>query len=132
MMKMQGRLITILILALIVVVFAVLNVDPVAINFGFTTVDWPLIIVIVVSLLIGAIITFLAATGSSLSQRKAQKQWTKEKADLEQGQEAKIKAAVEAEQVKQKATYDKLLADKEAELHEMNAKMKQLMQSKEV
>jgi len=102
MMKKQGRLITILILALIVVVFAVLNVDPVAINFGFTTVDWPLIIVIVVSLLIGAIITFLAATGSSLSQRKAQKQWTKEKADLEQGQEAKIKAAVEAEQVKQK------------------------------
>lgn len=70
-MKKQGRLITVLLLALIVVIFAVLNVAPVAINFGFAHVKWPLIIVIIVSLLIGAIITFLAATGSNLSQKKS-------------------------------------------------------------
>ncbi|MDT7016773.1 LapA family protein [Latilactobacillus curvatus] len=99
-MKKQGRLITVLVLALIVVIFAVLNVEPVAINFGFTHVKWPLIIVILVSLLIGAIITFLAATGSTLSQRKAQKEMTREVTELRDNQAAQIKAAVEAEKIK--------------------------------
>lgn len=128
-MKKQGRLITVLVLALIVVIFAVLNVEPVAINFGFTHVRWPLIIVILVSLLIGAIITFLAATGSTLSQRKAQKEMTKEVTELRDNQAAQIKAAVEAEKIKNKRAFDKALADKEAEVHELHAKINQITQT---
>lgn len=128
-MKKQGRLITVLVLALIVVIFAVLNVEPVAINFGFTHVKWPLIIVILVSLLIGAIITFLAATGSTLSQRKAQKEMTKEVTELRDNQAAQIKAAVEAEKIKNQKAFDKALADKEAEAHELHAKINQIIQT---
>ncbi|KRM23809.1 LapA family protein [Latilactobacillus graminis] len=128
-MKKQGRLITVLILALIIVVFAILNVEPVAINFGFTHVKWPLIIVILVSLLIGAIITFLAATGSSLSQRKAQKEMAKEVTDLRDQQATAIKTAVEAEKVKHQKAVDKLLAEKEAQIHELHAKINQITQT---
>lgn len=57
----QSRFIIGLIIALIVVIFAVLNVNPVTVSFGFTRVKLPLIILIIVSLLLGAIITMLLA-----------------------------------------------------------------------
>jgi len=58
----QSRFVIGLIIALIVVIFAVLNVNPVTVSFGFTRVKLPLIILIIVSLLLGAIITMLLAS----------------------------------------------------------------------
>jgi len=60
----QSRFVIGLIIALIVVIFAVLNVNPVTVSFGFTRVKLPLIILIIVSLLLGAIITMLLATST--------------------------------------------------------------------
>ncbi|KRN96539.1 lipopolysaccharide assembly protein LapA domain-containing protein [Companilactobacillus kimchiensis] len=57
----QSRFVIGLIIALIVVIFAVLNVNPVTVSFGFTRVKLPLIILIIVTLLLGAIITMLLA-----------------------------------------------------------------------
>lgn len=79
----QSRFVIGLIIALIVVIFAVLNVNPVAVNFGFIRVKLPLIILIIVTLLLGAVITMLLAnTGkkddNGLS-RHAQKQISKVK-----------------------------------------------------
>ena len=56
-MKNQWRLVAGIILIIIIVLFAVFNVDSVPVNFGFAVLDGPLIIVILVSLLMGSRIT---------------------------------------------------------------------------
>ena len=58
-MKNQWRLIVSIVLVLIIILFSVLNVDNVPINFGFGQVVAPLIIVIVISLLLGSVLTVL-------------------------------------------------------------------------
>ena len=77
----QSRFVIGLIIALIVVIFAVLNVNPVTVSFGFTRVKLPLIILIIVTLLLGAIITMLlASTGKKKTDdfnRHAKKQISK-------------------------------------------------------
>jgi len=57
----QSRFVIGLVITLIVVIFAVLNVNPVTVSFGFTRVKLPLIVLIIASLLLGAIITMLLA-----------------------------------------------------------------------
>ncbi|GGF69686.1 hypothetical protein GCM10010912_13560 [Paenibacillus albidus] len=55
-MRIQWSLIAGLIFALLTAVFAVINVDPVQVNFGFNVVSIPLILVILGCALIGGII----------------------------------------------------------------------------
>lgn len=55
-MKTQWTLILALIFALIVAVFAVINVDPVQVNYLFGEAQWPLILVILGSVLMGGLI----------------------------------------------------------------------------
>ncbi|MFZ4451899.1 LapA family protein [Salibacterium aidingense] len=56
-MKGQTALICGLIAALIIAVFAVINVDGVEVNYLFGTAEWPLILVILGSVVMGAVIT---------------------------------------------------------------------------
>ncbi|SEO34911.1 Uncharacterized integral membrane protein [Amphibacillus marinus] len=56
-MKGQAYIISALVFALIVAVFAVINVDPVEVNYLFTTAESPLILLILVSTLFGGLIT---------------------------------------------------------------------------
>lgn len=55
-MKFQWTLLLGLAFALIVAVFAVINVDPVTVNYLFGESEWPLILVILGSVLMGGII----------------------------------------------------------------------------
>ena len=55
-MKGQWGLVVALIFALIIAVFSVVNVDPVQVNYVFGTSDWPLVLVILGSVLMGAIL----------------------------------------------------------------------------
>ncbi|WP_026672443.1 LapA family protein [Alkalihalobacterium bogoriense] len=55
-MRGQWSLIFGLIAALIIAVFAVINVEPVRVNYLFGTANWPLILVILGSVLMGGII----------------------------------------------------------------------------
>lgn len=64
-MKSQWRLVAGIILILLIITFAILNVDNVPVNFGFGKITAPLIIVIFVSLLLGALLTLLVSTTSS-------------------------------------------------------------------
>ncbi|WP_125763978.1 LapA family protein [Companilactobacillus hulinensis] len=64
----QAKFVIGLVITLIVVIFAVLNVNPVTVSFGFTHVQLPLIVLIIVSLLLGAVITMLLA-GSGKSKK---------------------------------------------------------------
>ena len=56
-MKFQWSLLLALIFAVIVAVFAVVNVDNVPVNYVFGTAQWPLILVILVSALLGALVS---------------------------------------------------------------------------
>ncbi|MBD8069317.1 lipopolysaccharide assembly LapA domain-containing protein [Bacillus sp. PS06] len=55
-MKGQWSLILAFLFALIVAVFAVINVDSVEVNYLFGTANWPLILVILTSVLMGGMI----------------------------------------------------------------------------
>ncbi|WP_377888349.1 lipopolysaccharide assembly LapA domain-containing protein [Alkalihalobacillus sp. R86527] len=55
-MKGQWGLVVALIFALIIAVFSVVNVDPVQVNYVFGTSEWPLVLVILGSVLMGAIL----------------------------------------------------------------------------
>lgn len=117
-MKNQWRLVAGIILIIIIVLFAVFNVDSVPVNFGFAVVDGPLIIVILVSLLMGSLITLLVATGSATKKNKEFKQMRTE-IDTK-GKE--IQAAVDATKV----GYEQQLADLRAELTQKDKKIKSL------
>ncbi|MBM7554650.1 LapA family protein [Thalassobacillus pellis] len=61
-MKAQSYWILALLFALLIAIFAVINVDPVEVNYLFGTGEAPLIIIILASVLMGGIVT--AAAGS--------------------------------------------------------------------
>ncbi|MBS4199999.1 DUF1049 domain-containing protein [Bacillus sp. FJAT-49732] len=58
-MKRQWNLILALILVLIIAVFSVINVDIVTVNYLFGKAEWPLILVIIGSVLLGALLVGL-------------------------------------------------------------------------
>jgi len=73
-MKNQWRLVSALVIVLLIVIFAIMNIDPVQVSFGFTTVHWPLILVIVITLILGVAIAVLMATFNSVKTNNAHKQ----------------------------------------------------------
>ncbi|OEH91495.1 LapA family protein [Bacillus solimangrovi] len=60
-MKVQWNLLLALVFALIVAVFAVINVESVTVNYAFGTAEWPLVLVILCSALLGGLI--IGSTG---------------------------------------------------------------------
>lgn len=60
-MKIQWSILWGIIFALIVAIFAVINVDPVSVNYLFGEGQWPLILVILISVLLGGLI--IGSTG---------------------------------------------------------------------
>lgn len=69
-MEKQRNLIIGSIVALIAVIFVVLNTAPVAINFGFFKVRLPLIVVLVVMVIIGMIIAWFFGRDQKEQQAK--------------------------------------------------------------
>lgn len=81
--KVQWQVIVGIILALIIAIFAVVNVDPVEVNFLFLQADWPLILIILGSVLCGCLIIFFLNISKSRNMKKKLKQLTAEKSELE-------------------------------------------------
>lgn len=69
-MKNEWRLILSITIITIIISFAMLNGVSVPINYGFGKLSAPLIIVMVISLLLGAILTIIASTGSVRHRNK--------------------------------------------------------------
>lgn len=90
-MKNQQRLIVGLVLALVLIVFALLNGQPVAVNFFGAAFHWPLIIVIVVAVLIGAVIALLASGNAMAATKKELAQLKQENARLTKAQDLAAK-----------------------------------------
>ncbi len=68
-MKGQTYFIIGVIAAILIAVFSVLNVESVPVNLLFVQTDWPLILIILFSVLLGAIVAF-ALSGLKLHQQK--------------------------------------------------------------
>jgi putative membrane protein len=81
-MKGQWGLILALIFALIVAIFAVINVDSVQVNYLFGTAEWPLVLVILGSVLVGGLIIGGFGIYRVFRQRREIRALTKENAHL--------------------------------------------------
>jgi putative membrane protein len=80
-MKTQWTLISALVFALITAIFAVINVEPVQVNFLFTQTSTPLILVILSSTLLGGLIVGLIGIIRQYKQQRTIRQLTKELAE---------------------------------------------------
>ncbi|MFK5705399.1 lipopolysaccharide assembly LapA domain-containing protein [Ligilactobacillus sp. LYQ139] len=86
-MKQQLKLIGAVFLALIVVIFAMVNFQRVTVNFLFGTVRLPLVVIIVGTLFIGMIITFMGAMPTILRLKTQNKQLLKKQESKKNSQE---------------------------------------------
>ncbi|WP_335869241.1 LapA family protein [Bacillus sp. 2205SS5-2] len=81
-MKFQWTLLVSFLFALIVAVFAVINVDAVAVNYLFGTSEWPLILVILASVLMGGLIVGSVGIVKVFNLQRRIKQLSKENENL--------------------------------------------------
>lgn len=86
----QWRVVVSLLLALLVVIFAVLNIESVPISFGFAKVSLPLVIIIIGSLVIGALITFLVSSVNHFSQYREHKKLQQKVTKLQSNNDAEL------------------------------------------
>lgn len=77
-MKFQWSLLIGLVFAVIVAIFAVVNVDSVPVNYVFGSAEWPLILIILGSALLGALISGSVAIFRSFVLQRRVKQLEKE------------------------------------------------------
>ncbi|XEC95247.1 lipopolysaccharide assembly LapA domain-containing protein [Paenibacillus tarimensis] len=94
-MKTQWIIISALLFALITAIFAVINVDPVEVNFGFGKTQTPLILVILASTLLGGLTVFLFAIIRQFKQHRKIRQLEKELAALTAGSDTEITGKAE-------------------------------------
>ena len=82
-MKFHWSMLFGIIFALIVAIFAVINVDSVSVNYLFGVGQWPLILVILISVLLGGLIIGSAGIIRIYSLQRKIKTLEKEKQQLE-------------------------------------------------
>lgn len=75
-MKRQGKVIIAILIVILIAIFSVMNTESVPVHFGFTTVSWPLVLILLVAVFLGAILMFLFATISNYQNKKTIKQQT--------------------------------------------------------
>ncbi|WP_125547415.1 lipopolysaccharide assembly protein LapA domain-containing protein [Levilactobacillus lindianensis] len=103
-MKNQWRIVISILLVIIVAVFALLNRGSVPVSFGFATVRWPLILLLLVSILIGAVLMILFSTISSVQKKRAYKdleQSTTDQISKLQAENAQLNKRIQNSQSKQ-------------------------------
>ncbi|MEK3766514.1 LapA family protein [Solibacillus sp. FSL K6-4121] len=72
-MKIQWTLVVGLIFAIIIAIFATVNVDSVPVNYIFGEANWPLILVVLGSVLVGFIISFCFSAFRMLGSKRQTK-----------------------------------------------------------
>lgn len=128
-MKKQWSTVLMIFLVFIVVIFAVLNVDPVNINFGFTVLEVPLVIVIIGTLLIGVLIAVTWSTTIIMKERSKLKKVNQKLANIHTEQTLKEKKLNEEHlevQTKLQDNINELLQEKK----ELNRRMSNLQASR--
>ncbi|MDN5372536.1 MAG: hypothetical protein PWR19_1582 [Carnobacterium sp.] len=110
-MKKQWGTIVALILIVIVAFFAVLNVESVPVSFGFTEVAWPLIMIILGSLFIGALTTVLISVSTTYKNKKDLKNSQKELENAEKRKEEAL-AQLRADYAEKLSEKDQIISEK--------------------
>ncbi|MFS0725630.1 LapA family protein [Paenibacillus sp. 1P07SE] len=87
-MKVQWLIISALVFAVITAIFAVINVDSVQVNFLFTHIETPLILVILISALLGGLMVFLFSFVRQVQMQRQVRQLEKQLAAAQQEQPA--------------------------------------------
>lgn len=121
-MKKNWKMILGLILAIIVVVFSMMNMESTTVNFGFRTFKQPLIILILISVLIGAVLVALFSSGANLSQKHQIRQLNKELDQTKAGQEQAIQDRIKTLQT----NYENLLSEKEDQINQLKQELAQM------
>ncbi|KRM28421.1 DUF1049 domain-containing protein [Schleiferilactobacillus harbinensis] len=127
-MKKQIRLIITVALTLLIVIFAVLNVNNAAINFGFAKVQLPLVLIIIGAAFLGIVITALVSIGQQNELKKQVKDADKRVATADQAQEVAVKAAVKAENERLTAEMNAALAEKDEQIKALQRQSNTLTQ----
>ncbi|CAJ1187085.1 hypothetical protein FS150101_NMOIFPPK_00972 [Fructilactobacillus sanfranciscensis] len=103
-MKKQVYVILSLLIVILIAIFVLLNMEDTAVNFGFATIKMPLILIVLVSLLLGALLIFLFSSISSFKNNRQNKANLKEIKQLQskiEELEAKIGVKTEVKDEKQ-------------------------------
>lgn len=111
-MKKQWSIVGAIVLVLLGAILSVLNVEPVPVNFWFATYEWPLIIVILGSLLLGSLIASLLSTVKIYQETKMRKDAEKTVSELKENEQTRINAV--------KSDYETQIEELKAELKAKN------------
>lgn len=118
---MQARVIILLFFALVVAAFAVLNIQPVAINFFFVQTEIQLIFLIIIAVLFGALFMFILASMKQIKLTRKIKGLENENKSLKEEVE-KLKGtsepSVEEEETKEEITQKEEKTDQQPETAE--------------
>lgn len=109
-MKKQWRTIIALFIVIIIAIFSVLNVKEVSINFWFTQIRMPMILILLLSIFAGAFLIGLLTTSATLKLKK-------DNTDLNQ------------QVAEWNKNFDKALADKTEKMKSNHRKEVQLLQN---
>lgn len=124
-MKKQWNTVLMIGLILLVVIFSVLNVDPVNINFGFTTVGIPLVVVIIGTLLIGVLIAVVWSTSLLLKERNQQKKLQK-KLDTFKEDASAEQSSIQKDHQEEIDALNQKLEEKETRIRELNRRIENM------
>lgn len=112
-MKNQWQMVVAIVLCLIVAILAVLNVAPVPINLGFTTIEMPLIVLIFVMLLIGVLIAASLSTMKLYKSNREVKTLEKKLAHADQTHQEELKKQLDQKQTEIDQLRSQLEADEQ-------------------
>ena len=70
MKKNQGKFIVGLLLVIVVVIFSVININEVSVNFGFAVVKIPLVVLILITFCLGVVSAYLVSWKDRRSDKK--------------------------------------------------------------
>ncbi|OJG81534.1 hypothetical protein RV10_GL002773 [Enterococcus pallens] len=125
-LKTQWKVILGFLLVLIIVIFAVLNNQEVPVNFGFSKLYGPLILVIIGSAIIGALVVFLTSSTTMFQQKRQVKQLQSQIEEFETNNQEKLaedKARYQREKENEiaalKAEYERLLSEKDNRIQQL-------------
>lgn len=127
-MKKQWSTVLIIALTLLVVIFAVMNVDPVSINFGFTLVSIPLVIVIIGMLLIGMTIVAIWSTSLVLKERRKQQKLQKKLEHFEV-ESVKEQEKLTQSHLEEKKKLEEKIDSEQSEIRELNRRIQNMQTS---
>lgn len=121
-MKNTTKTIVILLLLFVVVLFAVINAQPIAINFIFTKQRVPLVLIIITSVIIGALIALIGTIGTIWKKNRLVKELNQQLVDSKNTQ-------LEGDDNQQRVELEQKLKESQLEISDLRHKLVNQMMS---